>query len=66
MSAPLPERRSQPLCPCRVRLLIRDRGAARRSLDEILRWDFDRVIVTHGIVLQQSGKRVVRAAFDWL
>lgn len=49
-----------------VRALIRDRAAARRSLDEILRWDFDRVIVTHGIVLQRSGKRMVRAAFDWL
>ncbi len=49
-----------------IRALIRDREAARRSVDEILRWDFDRVIVSHGIVLQQSGKRVVRAAFDWL
>jgi hypothetical protein len=49
-----------------VRLLIRNREAARSSLDEILRWKFDRVIVAHGIVLQQSGKRVVRAAFDWL
>ncbi len=48
------------------RALIRDRQAARRSLDQILQWDFDRVIVTHGIVLQQSGKRMVRAAYDWL
>jgi len=48
------------------RTLIRDRAAARKSVDEILRWDFDRVIVTHGIVLQQSGKRVFRAAFDFL
>jgi hypothetical protein len=49
-----------------VRVLIRDREAARRSMDEVLSWDFDRVIVTHGIVLQQSGKRMVRSAFDWL
>ncbi len=49
-----------------VRALFRDREAARRSLDEILRWDFDRVIVTHGVVLQRGGKRLMRAAFDWL
>ncbi len=49
-----------------VRWLVRDREAARRSLETILGWDFDRVIVSHGIVLQQSGRRVLRDAFGWL
>ena len=28
--------------------MIRDRAAARSSLQRILEWDFDRVVVTHG------------------
>jgi hypothetical protein len=49
-----------------VRLAIRDRAAARESLEQILRWDFERVIVAHGIVLQHSGRRVLRESFAWL
>jgi len=40
-----------------VRFGIRDREAARGSLRRILEWDFDRVLVTHGEVLERDGKR---------
>ena len=49
-----------------VRLTIRDRRAARASLQQILSWDFDRVIVTHGDVLESGGKRRVAEAFAFL
>ena len=49
-----------------VRHLVRDRAALRESLDRILAWDFDRVVVAHGVVLQRAGRRVLRRAFDWL
>jgi hypothetical protein len=49
-----------------VRLGIRDRRAARRSLEEILRWDFTRVIVSHGEVLEGDGHAAVARAFAWL
>ena len=49
-----------------MRRLIRDRAAARESLQRILRWDFERVIVTHGIVLQHAGKRMLRDAYAFL
>jgi len=49
-----------------IRSTIRDRAAARESLAAILAWDFDRVIVTHGVVLQRQGKRLLREAYDWL
>ena len=49
-----------------IRATIRDRAAARQSLDTILSWDFERVIVTHGVVLQRQGKRLLREAYDWL
>jgi len=37
-----------------------------RSIDVVLRWDFERVIVSHGIVLQRGGPRMLRAAWAWL
>jgi hypothetical protein len=49
-----------------VRLAIRDRRAARESVDRILRWNFDRVTVTHGDVLECGGKQRFAAAFDFL
>lgn len=49
-----------------VRLAIRDRAAARRSLDQILRWDFDRVVMAHGDVLATGGHAALAHAFAWL
>jgi len=49
-----------------VRLGIRDRGAVRRSLDRVLAWDFDRVTVTHGEVLETGGRAALRRAWEWL
>jgi hypothetical protein len=46
-----------------VRLGIRDHRAARASLDAILAWDFDRVVVTHGDVLETGGHAAMRVAF---
>jgi hypothetical protein len=47
-------------------LLIRDRAAARRSLERILSWDFDRVIVAHGDVLERGGHEALRSGYGWL
>ena len=49
-----------------IRAVIRDREAARRSLAAILAWDFDRIIVTHGAVLERGGREALRAAFAFL
>jgi Domain of unknown function (DUF4336) len=49
-----------------IRFAISDRKAARVSVEKILQWDFDRVIVTHGDVLETGGRERVRAAFDYL
>ena len=49
-----------------MRFLIRDRDAARASLQALLRWDFERVVVTHGVVLQASGRRLMREAWGFL
>jgi hypothetical protein len=47
-------------------LLIRDRRAARESLERILAWDFDRVIVAHGDVQERGGHALLRDGYAWL
>jgi hypothetical protein len=48
------------------RLLVRNREAARKSLEQILDLDFDRVVVSHGDVLASGGPSAMRHGFDWL
>lgn len=47
-------------------LLIRDRAAARASLEKILAWDFDGVVVAHGDVVEHSGREALRQGYAWL
>ncbi|MBY0273850.1 DUF4336 domain-containing protein [Candidatus Binatia bacterium] len=47
-------------------LLIRDRRLARASLERILSWDFDRVIVAHGDVQESGGYPLIRDGYSWL
>jgi hypothetical protein len=47
-------------------LLIRDRAAARASLERILAWDFDRIVVAHGDVLDSGGHETLRRGYAWL
>ncbi|HKN60061.1 MAG TPA: DUF4336 domain-containing protein [Candidatus Acidoferrales bacterium] len=49
-----------------IRLMIRDRNAARESVARILKWDFDRVIVTHGDVLESGGHAKFAEAYSYL
>jgi len=48
------------------RLTVRDRKAARASLERLLCWDFDRVILSHGICIDTGGREFVENAFRWL
>ncbi|HYB12927.1 MAG TPA: DUF4336 domain-containing protein [Myxococcota bacterium] len=49
-----------------VRFLIRDHQAARGSLQRILGWDFERITLAHGEVLEAGGKAALRDAYAWL
>ena len=49
-----------------VRTAIRDRAAARRSVDRILEWDFRRVVVSHGEVIEEDGRVLFAEAFAFL
>lgn len=53
--------------PRTVRLLVRDREAARRSARRILDWPFERVIVAHDAVVDSDARRQVERALScWL
>jgi hypothetical protein len=49
-----------------VRLCVTDRAKVRASIDRVLDWNFDRVVVTHGAVLESGGKDALRRVFAWL
>ena len=45
--------------------MIKDRPAFAASLDRVLAWDFDRIVVAHGDVLDLGGRQVVTALREW-
>ena len=48
------------------RLGIRDREAARHSVERILDWDFDRILPGHGEIVETGGKDKFKRDFAWL
>lgn len=48
------------------RLVNRDRAAARRTVDTILQWDIQRVILAHGNIVEHDGAQAFREAYAWL
>ena len=47
-----------------ARSFMEDKAAVRASVDRILAFDFDRVIVTHGDVVKTNGREALREAFS--
>jgi hypothetical protein len=48
------------------RFMMKDRAAVRASIDTILAWDFDRIVVGHGQNIETGGKEAFRSAFAFL
>ena len=44
----------------------KDRAAARKSFDRILEWPFERLILSHGQVIEVGGSEILRDAVAWL
>jgi hypothetical protein len=49
-----------------IRLSFTNRKLARRSLDKLLSWDFDKLIIAHGACIEKGAKPFVEQAFQWL
>lgn len=53
---------------CSTTLLERygmDRDIARQEIERIAEWDFDRLIMAHGEVIETGGKSALLEAFRW-
>jgi hypothetical protein len=52
--------------PRDMKLMFRhDRAATRRSVERILSWDFDRMILSHGTLLHTGAKDVFARAYEF-
>jgi hypothetical protein len=47
----------------RFRSAITDKNAFRNSLERMFEWDFERIIVGHGQVIESNGKKIAREMF---
>ena len=48
------------------RMITKDRAKTRAALEEILSWDFDRVVVSHGRIAEGDVKTSLAAGYRWL
>lgn len=49
-----------------LKAVVKDRAALRASVERVLGWDFERVVVCHGEVRQEGGRAALREALAWL
>lgn len=55
------------LAPTRLeRLMMRDKQALRASVERILEWPFDRVIMAHGSIMETGGRDALADGYAWL
>lgn len=52
--------------PSRTFRWTADKSLLRASIEKILQWDFERIIIAHGAIVERDGPNVLRAAFAWL
>jgi hypothetical protein len=45
-----------------MRFVLKDRENVRPIIKRILEWDFERIIVTHGAIVEQDGQKLFREA----
>lgn len=49
-----------------IKLSFKDRDLARDCLENVLQWEFDRLVLSHGICFETGGKEEVKRAMGWL
>ncbi|MGL6340664.1 MAG: DUF4336 domain-containing protein [Waterburya sp.] len=48
------------------KVAIQDKQLVKQSIDEILTWNFDRVIMGHGKIVETNAKQELAAGYQWL
>lgn len=56
----------KPGLPYVLRLVFRDRKAARADIDKILSWTFERIVLAHGSNIEQDAADILKATYAWL
>ncbi|BAZ27470.1 hypothetical protein NIES4073_83890 [Kalymmatonema gypsitolerans NIES-4073] len=55
------------LSPSRLdKLAITDKEKVKKSVEKILGWDFDRVIMAHGSIIETNGKQKLKQGYEWV
>jgi hypothetical protein len=49
-----------------MKMTFLNRSLARQSLERLLSWDFDKLIIAHGPCIESGAKQYVKRAFKWL
>jgi hypothetical protein len=49
-----------------MKMAFLNRSLARQSLEKLLSWDFDKLVIAHGACFESDAKRYVKKAFRWL
>jgi hypothetical protein len=52
--------------PWDMKLTFLNRNPARHSLEKLLSWDFDKLIIAHGACIESNAKEYLKRAFSWL
>jgi Domain of unknown function (DUF4336) len=47
------------------KIATQDKQSVKNAVDRVLLWDFDRVIMAHGSILETGGKQQFKAGYDW-
>lgn len=56
------------LAPTRLErlMLVGDKNALRGTVQKILEWPFERVVMAHGSIVESGGRAALEEGFDWL
>lgn len=46
--------------------LIKDKDKFKNSIQKVLSWDFNKIILSHGEIVKNGGRKKFEKAFDWL
>ena len=51
--------------PVDMKASFRDREALRGFVERVLDWDFDRIVLSHGDLVERGGKEIFRRAYGF-
>lgn len=49
-----------------IKMVFKNKSQARQSMDRILKWDFQRIIISHGNIISTNGNAILRENYAWL